>query len=123
MAHIQSFTDLVAWQKSHQLALRIYKVTQKFPNEERFGLSNQLCRAIVSVTSNIAEGFGRSSAKEKSQFYAMSYGSLLEVQSQLLLARDLKYLNDNDFKILPNAAVECAKLLSGLRTANKRKEF
>lgn len=90
---IQSFTDLYAWQAGHKLVLSIYEVTQKFPKEELFGLTNQLRRAAVSITSNIAEGFSRSSYKEKSQFYSMALGSLTEIQNQLLIAKDIKYLS------------------------------
>lgn len=71
---IKSFTDLIVWQKGHQLVLLIYKYIQTFPKEELFGLSNQLRRAIVSFTSNIAEGFSRNFYKEKVQFYTMALG-------------------------------------------------
>src|SRR5688572_13115301 len=90
---IKSFTDLVAWQKAHNLTLEIYKITKDFPKEEIFGLTNQLRRAAVSITSNISEGFSRKSSKEKSQFFYLSLGSLTETQSQLLIARDLNYMS------------------------------
>lgn len=73
---IKSFTDLTVWQKGHEMVLEVYKITRKFPPEEQFGLSSQLRRASVSFTSNIAEGFSRSSYKEKSQFYSMALGRL-----------------------------------------------
>ena len=123
MSHsIKSFTDLVAWQKSHKFVVEIYKATLNFPSEEKFGLTSQLRRAGVSITSNIAEGFGRRSVKEKSQFYAMAYGSLLEVQNQLLIARDVNILDSEQFKLLSELSVEATKLISGLRAANKKKE-
>lgn len=75
---IQSFTDLNAWKEGHKLALIIYEITNKFPKEEIFGLSNQLRRAVVSITSNIAEGFSRQSYKEKAHFYFTSLGSTTE---------------------------------------------
>ncbi len=84
---IRSFTDLNAWKEGHKLVLEIYKFTQKFPKEEQFGLTNQLRRAVVSFTSNIAEGFSRNSYKEKLQFYSMALGSLTEVQNQLLVGK------------------------------------
>lgn len=68
---IKSFTDLYAWQHSHKLVLSIYNFTKYFPKEELFGLTNQLRRCAVSITSNIAEGFGRASKKEKKQFYCI----------------------------------------------------
>lgn len=118
---ITSFTDLVAWQVSHKLVIRVYEVSKTFPNEEKFGLTSQISRAVVSVTSNIAEGFGRNGSKEKDNFYALAYGSLLEVQNQLLVARDIGYISNETFKELADMSVESAKLLSGLRKANKER--
>src|SRR3990167_241538 len=80
---IQVFTDLNVWREAHKLVLEIYKLTQKFPEGEKFGLTIQLRRAAISITSNIAEGFSRKTDKEKIQFYRMSLGSLMEVQNQL----------------------------------------
>ena len=88
---IKSFKDLTTWQKAFDLALKVYDVTKRFPKEEQFGLSNQLRRASISVGSNIAEGFGRQSKREKDQFYAVAYGSLLEAESQLLIAKNWIY--------------------------------
>jgi four helix bundle protein len=92
------FTDLRVWQESHFLSLEIYKLTKEFPEEEAYGLSSQLRRAAVSVTSNIAEGFNRFSKKEKIQFYSIALGSVSEVHSQTILAKDLHYISDTDFK-------------------------
>jgi four helix bundle protein len=85
---IKSFTDLNAWKQGHALVLLIYGMTKQFPKEEMFGLTNQIRRAVVSITSNISEGFSRNSSKEKAQFYFTALGSLTEVQNQLLIARD-----------------------------------
>lgn len=114
MASVSSFTDLVTWKEGHKLVLAIYKLTASFPSEEKFGLTNQLRRAIVSFTSNIAEGFSRNSSKEKVQFYFMAAGSLSEVQNQLLIARDLNYLNHELFDKLLNQIVIASKLVNGL---------
>jgi len=111
---LKSFTDLNVWQYGHELVLEIYKVTKKFPKEEMFGLTNQIRRAIVSFTSNIAEGFSRSSYKEKSQFYSMSAGSLSEVQNQLLIARDIEYLTKSEFETLFERTILLSKLSNGL---------
>lgn len=119
---IKSFTDLIAWQKCHSLLILIYKITRSFPEDEKFGLTNQVRRATLSVTSNIAEGFGRNNVKEKTQFYGIAYGSLIEVQNQLLASRDVGYLNKQDFQEATILAIEAAKVLSGLRSANKRLE-
>jgi len=75
---IESFTDLIVWQEGHSLVIKIYCVTKNFPKEEIFSLINQMKRAAISITSNIAEGFGRQTLKEKIQFYYMSQGSLTE---------------------------------------------
>ncbi|MDP3986036.1 MAG: four helix bundle protein [Candidatus Veblenbacteria bacterium] len=94
---IHSFKDLVVWQKAIELAVIVYQLTQKFPNQETYGLVSQLRRAAVSVSSNIAEGFTRSSRREKVQFYAIARGSLAEVESQLELARRVGYVPNNDY--------------------------
>lgn len=111
---IKSFTDLHAWQAGHALVLGIYKAIANFPPEEKFGLSNQLRRAAVSITSNIAEGFSRQSRKEKVQFYSIAHGSLSEVQNQLLIARDVKLIPEQLFDRLAKDSVQVHKLISGL---------
>ena len=111
---IKSFTDLFAWQEGHKLVLQVYKITKQFPREEQFGLTNQLRRAAVSVTSNIAEGFSRNSYKEKLQFYAMSLGSTTEIQNQLLIARDLQYIAKEIFGEIADQAIKVNKITNGL---------
>jgi len=108
---IRTFTDLNAYKESHKLVLLIYKVTKDFPKEERYGLTNQMRRAVVSITSNIAEGFSRNTIKDKCQFYTMSQGSLLELQSQLLIARDLKYLINQTFNQIAQQSITVRKLI------------
>lgn len=111
---IKNFTDLNAWSEGHKLVLLVYYLTKQFPKDEHFGLTNQLRRAAVSITSNIAEGFSRNSYKEKSQFYSMSLGSLTEVQNQLIIARDLKYITLKQFFSAQELSVVINKLLNGL---------
>lgn len=111
---IKSFTQLKAWQEGHKLVLLIYRETKAFPIEEKFSLTDQIHRASVSITSNIAEGFSRRNKKEKIQFYYISLGSLTEIQNQLLIARDLKYIENETFTILAEQSVVIAKLLNGL---------
>lgn len=113
-AKIQSFTDLNAWKEAHKLVLTVYELTKNFPREEIYRLVDQLCRAAISITSNIAEGFSRNSAKEKMQFYAMSLGSLTEIQNQLILARDLKYLSEEKYQNSLKQIIVVNKLLHGL---------
>jgi len=116
---IQSFTDLNAWRNGHELVITIYKLTKNFPKEEQFGLTSQIRRAAVSITSNIAEGFSRSSYKEKSQFYSMSLGSLTEVQNQLLIAKDLGYIDSKQSDGLAINTMIISKLLNGLIKKSK----
>ena len=111
---IKSFTDLIAWQKGHQLVIAIYKTTNNFPRKEIFALINQMQRCVVSVTSNIAEGFSRQGIKEKIQFYYMALGSVTELQNQLLIAKDISYLSKNEFDKLAERTIEVNKLINGL---------
>ncbi|MEK7640978.1 MAG: four helix bundle protein [Patescibacteria group bacterium] len=117
MEKIKNFTDLIVWQKGHKLVLDIYKKTGQFPSTEVFSLTNQLRRAAVSITSNIAEGFSRKTHKEKLQFYFMALGSLSEVQNQLLIARDLNYLDAGLFDQMTLVSIEISKMLNGLMKA------
>lgn len=118
---IQDFTDLTAWKKAHALVLRVYQATKHFPASEQFALTNQITRAAVSITSNIAEGFGRNSGKDKMQFYSIAKGSLLEVRSQLHVAKDLGYITQAQFEELERDAVEVVRIIAGLiRSAPKR---
>ena len=116
---IKSFTDLDAWQEAHKLVVMIYKMSKNFPREEIFGLTNQMRRATISVTSNIAEGFSRQSYKDKIQFYSVALGSLTELQNQLLAARDIEYLTKNQFAQLADKSVIVHKILSGLIKSSK----
>lgn len=118
---IRSFTDLNTWKEGHLLVLAIYKMTKLFPSDEKFGLINQIQRASVSITSNIAEGFSRNSNKEKVQFYYTALGSLTEVQNQLLISRDLKYIDSSLFKEISQKTVTVSKLLNGLIKSVKKK--
>ena len=118
---IESFTDLIVWQEGHKLVVSLYKDTESFPKSEIFGLTNQMRRCVISITSNIAEGFGRQSYKEKVQFYSIAKGSNLELQNQLLAARDIGYLKTEVFQKLAEQSAVVGKLLTGL--IRKSKEF
>ena len=91
----KSFKDLIVWQKSYQLVLQIYRITKRFPKSEIYGLSQQMRKASISIPSNIAEGYGRKHKAEYEQFLSIAYGSLLELETQFLLAKDLGYINKN----------------------------
>lgn len=118
--NIKSFTQLNTWQEGHKLVILIYCLTKQFPADEQFGLTSQMRRAAVSVTSNIAEGFSRSSYADKRHFYVMAQGSLTELQNQALIARDVKYLSKDDFEKIAEQSVMTHKLLTGLLKSTKR---
>ena len=101
---IQRFEDLEVWQASYRLSLLIYSITSKFPKEELFGLTSQLRRASVSIPSNIAEGWGRNSPGDFSRFIQIAVGSLREVQTLLMLARDLHMC---EFEAAKDALGQC----------------
>lgn len=111
---IQNFTDLIAWKEAHELILVVYRETTKFPDTEKFSLVSQMRRSAISITSNIAEGFGRNGAREKAQFYAVAKGSLLELQSQIYIARDLLYISKEKCDMLDEKILLITKLLAGL---------
>ena len=111
---IQSFRDLSTWQEAYKLALEIYKVSKAFPREEFFGLVSQIRRAVISIASNIAEGFSRNSVKEKIQFYHIALGSLTEVRNQMDLSKGIGYLPEDDYSRLELQAVRVDKLIHGL---------
>lgn len=120
---ITSFRDLIAWQKAHELVLKTYKVVGDFPVSEKFALSDQMKRAVVSITSNIAEGFSRKTAKDKAQFYQTALGSLTELESQILVAFDLHYVNKNVCDDLDVSILETSRLLNGLIKATRASKF
>lgn len=116
---IKSFTDLNTWKESHKLVLMIYKLLRKYPREENFALCDQMRRASISVTSNIAEGFGRQTIKEKIQFYYQAQGSLTEIKNQIITSQDLNYINHNEFIEVISQANIAHQLLQGLITKSK----
>jgi four helix bundle protein len=109
---IEQFEDLAVWQKAQEVAVLVYQLTKKFPKDEVFGLTSQLRRAVVSVSANIAEGFGRKSPKDKLHFYTMAYGSLLETKNFLYLSVRLKYAQRSDIDPVLIEIVSCQKLLN-----------
>ena len=111
---IVNFTDLHAWQKGHVLLLGVYKATETFPSSEQFGLTAQMKRAVISITSNIAEGYSRRTKADKIHFYHIALGSCTEIQNQLIAAKDLAFLAPPDFENLYPLSVEVHKILNGL---------
>ncbi len=114
-----SFEKLKAWQYSRRLVKLIYDLIKQFPKEENYALSDQIRRAIVSVPSNIAEGSGRMSKAEQRHFYEISYGSLMEVYNQLLLAFDLNYISEEEIDKIKQPIWMTAKVISALRNSIK----
>ena len=111
-----TFRNLNVYIKSKELVKQIYELLKKFPKEEQFALCDQLRRAVISVPSNLAEGSGRYSVKEQLHFIEIAYGSLLEVECQLDIAHDIKYISDDEYSSAENQIGKVASLLSGLRS-------
>ena len=108
------FEKLDVWRKSIDLATIIYKSTSTFPRAEIYGLSSQIQRAAVSVSSNIAEGSVRFSSKEQIRFYEVAFGSLMEVVSQIILAQKLNYISNENFVEIRNLVEEISRMLNAL---------
>lgn len=119
---VATYRDLLAWQRAMDLAEAIYKATETFPRAEEYGLKAQLRRASVSVPSNIAEGQGRHSTGEFLQFLGHARGSLLEIETQVLLAERFRYFSHSQVEALLQTAAGAARVLNGLITALSAKQ-
>jgi four helix bundle protein len=118
---VRTHKDLEAWKKAMALAKDTYLRTESFPRSEQFGLLSQTRRAAVSIPANIAEGAGRGSTREFAQFVTISRGSLVELETLLMLARDVGILRENHFAALDREIQEVGVLLNGLLTSLRRK--
>ena len=118
---LKSFKELEVWQRSHQIVLEIYHLTNAFPKEERYGITSQLRRAAYSVPANIAEGFGRRSTKELIQCLGIANGSLEEVRYFVCLSSDLGYLPKNELERLDDQLNSVAQMISALSRTLKHK--
>ena len=114
MAVVESFRELLVWQRAIEMTVQVYKATSSFPREEIYGLTSQLRRASVSVASNIAEGQGRSSAGEFRQFLGIARGSNLELQTQLIIASKLGFGSPSSIAQCEKLSIEVNKMLNGL---------
>lgn len=110
----ESFDKLLVWQRAHSLVLKIYEVTNSFPKEEIWGLTSQIRRAAVSVPSNIVEGKARGSRKDFKRFLLIARGSLEEVKYQSLLAKELKYMNEEQYEEITVMIEDVGRLLGGM---------
>ena len=108
---MRDFLQLEIWQRSHQLTLRVYTLTQSFPKEEMYGLISQMRRSSSSIPTNIAEGCGRNSTAELNKFFVIAAGSSSELQYQFILSKDLKYLNETLFKELLDEVIQIRKMI------------
>ena len=117
---IRSFRDLVAWQKAIELCKGVYAISATFPDAERFGLTSQIRRAAVSIPSNIAEGYGRRRTKDYIRYLDMARASLYEVDTQLVLARELGFAEKNELEPLMTLLNEAGRILSGLIASIER---
>jgi len=111
---LKNYRELKVWQKSYRLCLDIYRITKKFPKEERYGLTSQIRRAAVSIPSNIAEGYGRKTTADYLRFLYIAYGSICELETQLLLSGDLYYVNQENLKALKDGTEEVERMLKAL---------
>lgn len=111
---IRSYKDLIVWQKSFGLSLLIYKFTKQFPKDEIYALTSQIRRAAVSIPSNIAEGYGRQRRLEYIQFLQIAYASGAELETQLLIAKELNYLDEKSFVLANELLQEVMRMLNVL---------
>jgi len=118
---LKNYKDLKVWQKAYQLCITIYKITRHFPKEERYGLTSQIRRSAVSVPSNIAEGYGRKTTPEYIQSLFIAYGSHCELETQILLSKDLGYIKAEDFEALQKDIGEVERMLKALIKSLKSK--
>lgn len=109
------------WQEAFKLAMLVYGLTKEFPKNETFGLTSQMRRAVVSITSNIAEGFGRNGWKEKDQFYAIANGSLFELENQLLIGAGVGYIKEHSLRGTVDQLNITGRMLKSLMKVNKEK--
>jgi len=117
---MNQFKNLKVWQKALDLVMLTYKLTNKFPDKEKFGLTNQINRCAVSIVSNIAEGAGRNSQKEFNNFLGITLGSTCEIETQFIIANKLKYINDSELSEIISLIEEVQKMSSGLQKAIKQ---
>jgi four helix bundle protein len=119
---MQDFRNLKVWQVAHQLVIKIYVSTKKFPKEEQFGLTSQIRRSSISIPSNIAEGCGRGSDSDFARFLQIALGSASELEYQIYLANQLGYISESEYPELNRELIKIKKMLSMLRKKLKPSE-
>lgn len=119
MGYIKSYKELFVWQKSIKLVKEIFLLTKRFPQSELYGIVAQMRRSAISIPSNIAEGYGRRSTKSYTQFYAIAYGSALELETQLIIAKELNMADEKFFTSSEETLLEVSKMLNAMITKMK----
>jgi four helix bundle protein len=114
---VRHYQELIVWQRAMDLVEEVYRVSRTFPREEIYGLTSQLRRAAVSIPSNVAEGQGRRTTQDFLRHLSIAYGSLLEVETQIMIAIRLRYLTSGNCVVAMNIAAEVGKLLNGLMSS------
>ncbi len=122
MSYIFSFEKLNVWIDSKELVKIIYIITRKFPDEEKFGLTNQLRRAAISIASNLAEGTSRKTNKDKAHFTTMSYSSLMEVLNQIIISKELNFIDEDDYQMVRKSIEKISNKLNALRNSQLNKK-
>ena len=120
---IKSFEDLVVWKKAHNIVLITYKLLEKFPKEEKYRIIDQLVRAVVSIPTNISEGFGRYTNKDYVHFLIIARGSVSEVKYLVLLSKDLRYISIAEYNELKKELDDIGKMINGLINSLRNKHF
>ena len=113
--YVYSFEKLEVWKLARDLCVHIYRVTSKFPSEERFGLVSQMRRASISIASNISEGSSRVSKNEQAHFYTIAYSSTIELLNQLMISSDLLYINQEEFYEMRMKVEPITRILNSLK--------
>jgi len=111
---MQDYKKLTVWKRAHELTFSVYRVSSKFPKEELYGLTSQIRRACISISSNIAEGCGKDSGAELNRFLQIALGSAFEVEDQLLLSKELSFLESAEYEELNMHVIEIKKMLTAL---------
>jgi len=120
---LKDYRDLLVWQKSYQICLQVYRATRKFPIDERYGLTSQMRRAAVSVPSNIAEGYSRSTTGDYLRSLRFAYASNSELETQVMLARDLEYLKLDEYGSLSEGIREVERMMKSLIKSLERRHL
>ncbi len=118
---LKNYKELKVWQKSYGLCLEVYRITKGFPKQETYGLTSQIRRSAVSIPSNIAEGYGRKTTADYLRFLYIAYGSVCELETQILLSGDLSYIPSVDLEVLKDKTAEVERMLKSMIKSLQKK--